>query len=102
LASLLAVPAAQAANLSEVLALSLQSDPQLREADANRLAAHEAKPLARSVMLPQINLGYQKDYSNGDGTTQCDPTSALCPPNTNTVPFEQTRDTDLLNLELRQ
>jgi hypothetical protein len=42
LASLLAaVPVAQAANLAEVLALALQSDPQLREADANRLAAHE-------------------------------------------------------------
>jgi outer membrane protein len=99
LAAVLAVPAAQAANLSEVLELALQSDPQLREADANRLAAQEAKPLARSVLLPQINLGYSRDYNKDDGTTrQFDAAQNKFVD----VPAKQTADTDQLNLQLQQ
>jgi outer membrane protein len=33
---------------------ALQNDPQLREAEANRLAALESKPQALSAMLPQL------------------------------------------------
>jgi outer membrane protein len=97
LASLLAVPVAQAANLSEVLALALQSDPQLREADANRLAAHEAKPLARSVMLPQLNLGYERDHEEQDGTSRQFAAARFID-----VPFQSTADTDFWSLQLQQ
>jgi len=97
LASLLAVPAVQAANLSEVLALALQSAPQLREADANRLAAHENKPLARSVMLPQINAGYEADHEEQDGTSRQFAAARFID-----VPFTSTADTNFWSLELKQ
>jgi len=97
LACLVVVPAAQAANLSEVLELALQSDPSLREADANRLAAHENKPLARSVMLPQINLGYSQDHQEDSGTSRQFGAIGFVD-----VPLEQTSDTNFWNVELRQ
>src|SRR5277367_3851528 len=43
-----------AADLLEVYQRALQNDPQLREAEATRLAALEAKPQALSVLLPQL------------------------------------------------
>src|SRR5262245_25528682 len=97
LACLLVMPAAQAANLAEVLQLALQSDPTLREADANRLAAHESKPLARSVMLPQINLGYSRDYEEDSGTSRQFIATGFVD-----VPIEQTSDTDFWNIQLTQ
>ena len=47
--------AAPAADLTEIYHRALRSDPQLREADANRLAALEARPQALSGLLPQVN-----------------------------------------------
>ncbi len=47
--------AAAAADLMAVYQRALQNDPQLREAEANRLAALESKPQALSALLPQIN-----------------------------------------------
>jgi outer membrane protein len=46
---------APAADLVQVYQRALQNDPQLREAEANRLAALEAKPQALAALLPQIN-----------------------------------------------
>jgi outer membrane protein len=46
--------AAPAADLLAVYQRALQNDPQLREAEANRLAALEAKPQALSTLLPQL------------------------------------------------
>ena len=34
---------------------ALQNDPQMREAEANRLAALESKPQALAALLPQLN-----------------------------------------------
>jgi outer membrane protein len=48
-------PAAPAADLLDVYQRALQNDPQLREAEANRLAALESKPQAIAALLPQIN-----------------------------------------------
>jgi outer membrane protein len=47
--------AASAADLLAVYQRALQNDPQLREAEANRLAALEAKPQALSALLPQLS-----------------------------------------------
>src|SRR6202050_4371533 len=46
--------AAPAADLLAVYQRALQNDPQLREAEATRLAALEAKPQALSTLLPQL------------------------------------------------
>jgi outer membrane protein len=46
--------AASAADLVAVYQRALQNDPQLREAEANRLAALESKPQALAALLPQL------------------------------------------------
>ena len=52
-----AVHLAAATDLLAVYQRALQNDPQLREAEANRLAALEAKPQALAALLPQITGG---------------------------------------------
>ena len=52
---LCASAAAPAADLLAVYQRALQNDPQLREAEATRLAALEAKPQALSALLPQLS-----------------------------------------------
>jgi outer membrane protein len=52
-ASLAAVNAG-AADLHDVYERALTSDPLIREADANRLAARESRPQAIGALLPQI------------------------------------------------
>ena len=46
---------------------AVQSDPVIRQADANRLAAREAKPQALSALLPQLNAsaGITRDHNAG-------------------------------------
>jgi outer membrane protein len=51
----LAPATAEAADLLAVYQRALQNDPQLREAEANRLATLEAKPQALSALLPQVS-----------------------------------------------
>ena len=59
-----------AENLLEVYEVALRADPLLREAEANRLAALEAKPQARSALLPQIVAqgSESQDESSGGNT----------------------------------
>ena len=59
--------AAQAASLLEIYQQALQSDPQIHEAEARRLAALEAKPQARGAYLPQISAGGDYSVSNRSG-----------------------------------
>ncbi|MEO0578749.1 MAG: TolC family protein, partial [Pseudomonadota bacterium] len=67
-AALLCLPAlAGAESLLEVYQQALQSDPQVREAEANRLAAEEASPQARGALLPQITASGQYQDSTSDG-----------------------------------
>ncbi|MDH3364244.1 MAG: TolC family protein, partial [Gammaproteobacteria bacterium] len=61
--------AAQAASLLEIYQQALQSDPQIHEAEARRLAALEAKPQARGVLLPQLSVGGEWTRSEFDGTS---------------------------------
>ncbi len=60
---------ASAATLLEIYQQALQSDPLIREADARRLAALEAKPQARSAYLPQISATGSITHSNSEGTS---------------------------------
>src|SRR5690348_6725560 len=59
--------AACSKDLVGVFADALSSDPQIRQADANRLAAREARPQAWSALLPQISgaAAYTRDHSAG-------------------------------------
>ncbi len=62
-----ALPLAWAADLSQVYQQALRNDPQLREAEANRLASLEAKPQALANLLPQLgaSASYSKDQNSG-------------------------------------
>src|ERR1700742_3567097 len=64
---------APAADLLAVYQRALQNDPQLREAEATRLAALEAKPQALAALLPQLsgsgNISREHD-SGSQNTTQ--------------------------------
>src|SRR6185312_13139967 len=46
---------------------ALQNDPQLRAADANRLASRESRPQAIASLLPQVNAtgAYTRDHNAG-------------------------------------
>jgi outer membrane protein len=66
-ALVLGAPLARGENLLEVYQAAVKSDPVIREAEARRLAALEAKPQARSLLLPQLNVGGQIYTANQDG-----------------------------------
>lgn len=67
-AILAAAPVSHADNLWDIYQLARQSDPQLREADANRMAVKEAKPQALGALLPQISAtgDYGQDETSSD------------------------------------
>jgi outer membrane protein len=56
------------ASLLEVYQQALQSDPRIHEAEARRLAALEAEPQARGVLLPQVTASADWTRSNSDGS----------------------------------
>jgi outer membrane protein len=60
---------AQAVSLLEIYQQALQSDPQIHEAEARRLAALEAKPQARGVLLPQVGFDGQWNQTNSSGSS---------------------------------
>jgi outer membrane protein len=68
LGALLVSSAAQGEDLISVYERALKSDPQIREADANRLAARESKPLALAALLPNITGFGQRGDVSSDGS----------------------------------
>jgi len=60
---------AGAADFAEVYKLAQESDPILKEAEANYLAAREAKPQAWAAYLPQITGSYGDSTSDDAGTS---------------------------------
>jgi outer membrane protein len=81
---------AGASDLLAVYQRALQNDPQLREAEATRLAALEAKPQALSALLPQLSgsgtISRERDTGSTNTTepvTNTNGTSSLI-----TFPFE--------------
>jgi outer membrane protein len=62
-----AASTAGAKDLIGVYQDALQNDPQIRAADANRLASRESRPQAIAALLPQIsgNAAYTRDHVSG-------------------------------------
>jgi outer membrane protein len=71
LAGILCVNSVWAADLVAVYRRALQNDPQLREADATRLAALESKPQALAALLPQLSGSgaITKEHDTGSSNT---------------------------------
>src|SRR5271170_5501151 len=86
-----AIPA-PAADLMAVYQRALQNDPQLREAEATRLAALEAKPQALSALLPQLAgnalVSRERDtgFQNSTQSVQLPPCSPSIPVGTPCAP----------------
>ena len=66
--ALVSMSAANAMDLVGVYQDALKNDPQLRQADANRLAAREARPQAWSALLPQISGTASRSQDKQDGS----------------------------------
>jgi outer membrane protein len=81
---------APAADLLAVYQRALQNDPQLREAEANRLAALETKPQALSALLPQLagNGLVTREHDTGQSTITQPLTSPPGPVLLQTYPFD--------------
>lgn len=67
LAALFAAFPVGAETLLEVYQRSLQSDPLIREAEANRRATEEAIPQARGLLLPQLSASATESRGNAEG-----------------------------------
>jgi outer membrane protein len=68
LIALTSASAAPAKDLVGVYEDALKSDPQLRQADANRLASREARPQAWAALLPQISGTLSRTQDKQDGS----------------------------------
>ena len=94
--------AAGAENLLEVYQHAVRSDPLIREAEARRLAALEAKPQARGALFPQIGLNGQiatRDSSSNSTFNQAVDTDGdpSTPPEIVIVNNTQSTDSDFWN-----
>jgi outer membrane protein len=103
-AALVVCVPARAENLVDVYQAAVRSDPVLREAESRRLAALEAKPQARGLLLPQVNVTGQ--YATRDSESESTFTQSVDlddDPNTPNVvvqvPNNQTVDSDFWTYE---
>ena len=92
----IAAPVVHAADLLQIYQQALQSDPQLHEAEATRLAAHQAKPIAVAQLLPQLNATGAVGHDNISSRQPILLTEATA------VPYKTRSDTTQYQLELRQ
>src|SRR5262245_23305685 len=101
--SLCLVSAAAAKDLVGVYEDALRSDPQLHQAEANRLASREARPQAWSALLPQISgtLSRTQDRQDGtEGSISFNPDTGAPAPVI--VPFATTTTSKAWSLNLRE
>jgi outer membrane protein len=98
LAALSGASAAGAASLLEVYQQALQSDPLIHEAESRRLAAQEASPQARGLLLPQVAASGAWTAGNESGSSvNADITGEFEPRN-----FEGEFEDTSWNIGLRQ
>ncbi|MFQ5549420.1 MAG: TolC family outer membrane protein [Woeseia sp.] len=90
-----------AASLLEVYQQAIQSDPLIHEAEARRLAALEAMPQARSLLLPQINASGSWQDTSGSGSNVVFDNN-LVPPRFRPATVDTESETTAWNVELRQ
>ncbi len=89
----LATSIAGAADLLEVYKRAQENDPQIREAEANRLASLEAKPQARAALLPTLTATGQQDRIDSESQN----TRADVGPDGNFLQVASTTKVDGLN-----
>jgi outer membrane protein len=90
--------AAESKDLIGVFQDALQNDPVIREADANRRAAREARPQALAALLPQLNgsAGITRDHQSGfqdEVTAITNPANPTGPPLLLVIPEPDVIDT---------
>ncbi len=98
---------ASAADLLAIYQRALQNDPQLREAEAIRLAALESKPQALSALLPQLSGGGTVTHERDTGSqtiTQPVSTTPNGPVTLQIIPFDgrTTTTTHRYGIDLKQ
>ncbi|HEX4240692.1 MAG TPA: TolC family outer membrane protein [Steroidobacteraceae bacterium] len=98
--------AARAADLLAVYQRALQNDPQLKEAEATRLAALESKPQALSALLPQLSATgiISRERDTGQNNTTETVSAPGTPTQLETFPFDGRVDTTThrYGLDLKQ
>jgi outer membrane protein len=109
--ALASMGAASAKDLVGVYEDALKSDPQIRQADANRLAAREARPQAWSALLPQLSGTLSRTQDKQDGnepggsigsSSTGTPTGPLPDGSTANVPFLLNTTAKTWSLNLRE
>lgn len=72
LTTLLVSNLASGDTLMQVYEKAVRSDPLVREADANKLATQEGRPITRGALLPQVSgtAAYGNSTANGSTTNQ--------------------------------
>jgi len=98
----LSASAAHAEDLLAVYDRALNNDPQLREAEATRLAAREARPQAWATLLPQVSATGSRSRDWSDGTGYSDIVLGNNAPIRNATGGVGTTDTDTWRLNIRQ
>ena len=95
---------AQAKDLAGVFEDAVHNDPVIRQADANRLAAREARPQAWAAVLPQLNgtAGVTRAHSAGFSDQIVPPTSPGTPFLVQPEPLTSDATTKQWALNLRQ
>jgi outer membrane protein len=71
IATLLVATTARSENLLQIYDMAVLNDPQIREADATRLANREAKPQAVASLLPHISgtADVGRNWTDGNSTS---------------------------------
>ena len=98
--------AVSAADLVAVYQRALQNDPQLREAEATRLATLESKPQALAALLPQLTGSgvVSREHDNGSSNLIQSVTVPGGPPFLESFPFDgrTTTTNHKYGIELKQ
>lgn len=103
LAALFTAAPAGAESLLEVYQRALQSDPLIREAEANRRATEEAVPQARGLLLPQLSASASESRGTAEGASAFQQVTPDGETITVTSDFEdESIETTQWQIELRQ